>query len=225
MAMSLLVRRLLVCLGLTLLVLHAATARVRPVELCVRNGTGATLEVYVSHSTGFKSVGRVPPHSRDFFHVELKGGYNDIRFRPAFNTRGRSALKRIILMDDGATSHVEVSVVPADFGLTTMKDPSTARFELKGTWERSDGHIVRFTGRAGGEYTGTIVVLTPLQRDVGFSVGEQTFKLKPDMDGQYSGTIKWRGRGRPAWWQPVTVNVRGDSMTGGAGLWRRVGDR
>jgi hypothetical protein len=91
--------------------------------------------------------------------------------------------------------------------------------EIAGLWRHSDGSEVRFTGYGGG-YTGALLRLTPLQQRVGFTMGEQTFKLTRVAPDRYEGQIKWRSRDRPAWWQPITLTVSGNSMSPGG--WVRL---
>lgn len=91
--------------------------------------------------------------------------------------------------------------------------------EIVGLWQHPDGSQVRFTG-AGIEYTGSLVKLTALQKQVGFTVGEQTFRLRRVGPDRYEGEIKWRGTGRAPWWVAITLTVAGNGMSPGG--WVRL---
>jgi hypothetical protein len=109
---------------------------------------------------------------------------------------------------------------PATRTSLTGPEPPPASGDISGSWRRGDGHVVNFSG-SGATVTGTIVTLTPVLTNCGFTKGETTFKLQHKEPGKYTGQIKWRSPGGQSWWQDVTMTVSGERMTGG-GDWVRV---
>jgi hypothetical protein len=81
---------------------------------------------------------------------------------------------------------------------------------------------VSFTG-GGVEYSGTIVTLTRFQRDLGFNVGEETFRQKRVTPDTYAGKIKYRDSTGRQWWQDITLQVRGTACSRTAGCGSPLG--
>lgn len=169
-----------------------------------RNGKAKEMDVY-----GLRPI-RMEP-GQEYTWTQLPIGELVVEFRRA---SGATVRKRLLL------TARENPFPPIDL----REKPENV--ELAGVWRRSDGHEVRFQAGGAG-YTGTVSRLTPNLQQLGFTTGEETFRLSRAGPMTFKGQIKWRitdGHSVQVEWRAVTVTLKdAKTMTDSStGSWTRI---
>jgi hypothetical protein len=91
--------------------------------------------------------------------------------------------------------------------------PARDEGDLTGAWRDAFGGVIRYTRKAGNDYAGHIVKLSPRNEGFGFRVGEEGVRLKRTGQFSYKGQVlaKTEGGGE-AWWETLEATVQQDRL-------------